>query len=93
MDEFRPRRRLGGLSDSLVEAAVVYGTKSVMALYPGRTVVRNTPSGKEYTFESNGTIMAVDSRDYDYLLSLHRGEVGCCGSPGQGETRYFAPVG
>jgi hypothetical protein len=92
-DSFRPRRRLGGIADSIAdEIGKAPETKKVIALYPGRTVVRGTPSGKEYVFEINGTIQDVDIRDYDYLLSLQRGEVGCCGTPGQGETRYFAPV-
>lgn len=67
-------------------------TVNVMALFPDRLIIRNAPTGTVYESPRGGTIIAVDSHDVDYILSLQRGPAGCCGSAGQGETRYFAPL-
>lgn len=81
-------------SDSLtrqraIRLAAIEGGTEVIAYYPDRIIVRGTPSGKVYESPKGGSRLRIDPKDVDYILSLQRGPAGCCGSTGQGETRYF----
>ena len=60
------------------------------SLWPGRLIIsENTvPSGKRYEFPFYGSILTVDMKDVDGLLSRRRGTRPCCG-PGEVEQKYF----
>jgi hypothetical protein len=70
--------------------ATLEGGIEVIAYFPDRVIVRGTPSGKVYESPRGGSRLRIDPKDIDYILSLQRGPAGCCGTSGQGETRYFA---
>lgn len=69
--------------------AILEGGVNVIAYHPDRVIVQDTPSGKVYESPKGGSTLRIDPQDIDYILSLQRGPAGCCGTSGQGETRYF----
>lgn len=60
----------------------------VRSLWPGRLVVRGTPSGREYLWPEAGSAVVVEAEDLEFLAEKNRKLRACCGS--SGERRYFA---
>jgi hypothetical protein len=55
------------------------GTRRATLVYPGRVLIKGTPSGTEYDFRGIGAQLDVKIEDVEYLSSRMYGG-GCCGS-------------
>jgi len=56
---------------------------AIKSQWPGRLVVSNNPSGKEYIWEKPGDTIMVANEDVNHVMSRNRSEArGCCGSTG-----------
>ena len=53
-----------------------------------RVKVEGKYSGREYVFNGAGSVVDVDQRDVEWMLSKRQGERQCCGGTGGGNVVF-----
>lgn len=59
-----------------------YGTVAVRCVFPANVNRTGQATGKQYYWSGAGSIINVDERDVEQLLSLIYGTSACCGGSG-----------
>ena len=87
----KPKKKRGRPSKKKVVASAEERTEqrvTVTSLWLGRLIIRNTPSGEDYTFEHAGAEVSVREQDIEFLKGKNAEIAACCGS-GPNERKYF----
>ena len=64
-----------------------YGTVAVRCVFPANVYRTGQVTGKQYYWAGAGSVLSVDERDVEQLLSLIYGTSACCG--GSGNSFHF----
>lgn len=73
------------VAETQQESTIIY----IQAVYPSIIKYKGRVSGKLYTWNGAGDVVAVDSEDAPFLLPLRIGGKSCCGGANRDGNKLF----